>query len=85
MMHVFVLKRGDAWAAPSGAPESWETMENYAGSAAMFGGKGASCINCLDRQPFNVLVEVQDALRKLGLQRTEAAVKALCVDDRGQV
>ena len=62
-MHVFVLlpEEEENWKV-SEKPEEWLEDEKFAGSGAIFGGKGKECKNCVERDPYNVLVDISDAL-----------------------
>eukprot|EP00931_Biecheleriopsis_adriatica_P064366 TRINITY_DN39161_c0_g1_i1.p1 TRINITY_DN39161_c0_g1~~TRINITY_DN39161_c0_g1_i1.p1 ORF type:complete len:1033 (-),score=216.03 TRINITY_DN39161_c0_g1_i1:144-3242(-) len=85
-LHVFLMPKADAasWSVPEGGPDAWLQHSNYAGNGAVISGKDG-CSNCLKRPPFNVLIEVQDCLEKLGLSRQRAALKVLCEDEEGVV
>lgn len=87
MVHVFVMAKDAAkeWCPPEGGQDQWPEADGYAGSGAVFGGKGAECQNCLEREPFNVLIEVQETLAKLNLSRHDAALRVMCIDDIGEV
>merc|ERR1719326_2599572 len=86
-MFVFVVPKGEAaaWTPPAGGPGDWQKHGNYAGGGAIFGGKGADCGNCVERDPYNVLVEVQDTLKRLNLKRDDAVLKVMCEDEVGDV
>lgn len=62
----------------------WVKAPCYAGSCAIFGGKGADCANCLDVQPFAVIVDVGEALRRQGLARSEAMIVTYLIDEAGE-
>jgi len=85
MLHVFVLPQGtgSGWVAPAGGQEAWYNDANYAGCGAIFGGKGSDCSNCQTREPYTVLVEVQDTLRRLNRSRHQVDLKVMCVDEIG--
>merc|ERR1719162_2845600 len=88
MMHVFVMPKEEvaAWVPPKDVdPDTWMDNANYGGCAAIFCGKGDECRNCNTRPPFNVLVEVQETLGRLGLSRHAAGVRVMCVDEVGDV
>jgi len=90
MLHVFVIPKEelDIWMPTRSfllAPEAWPEEKNYAGCGAIFGGKAGECKNCLDRQPFSVLVEVQQTLSRLKLSRHNAGFRVLCEDEDGTV
>jgi len=85
MLHVFVIPKGTAeWATPEGGPTAWRNSANYAGSGAIFGGK-KDCPNCKQREPYNVLVEIQETLTRLGLSRHRVNLKVMCEDGVGDI
>jgi hypothetical protein len=90
MMHVFVMSKTEqgSWAPTRSflqEPALWRADKFYAGCGAIFGGKAGECMNCMDRQPFNVLIEVQQTLTRLKLSRHEAGIRVLCEDEEGNV
>ena len=83
-IHVFVCgKEEEARAAFMEQVEACATideildLEAYAGSGAIFG-RGLGCSTCRDREPFDLMVDVSDALRRLALGRSGAALQVLC-------
>jgi hypothetical protein len=66
-------------ASTPGAPEV------YAGSGAIFGGKGSECVNCRKGGSVNLLVDVTRALRGCGVSRDEVSVRVQCEDEFGTV
>lgn len=85
-MHVFVVPRASAGAGlpPLGVgPDAWAASPHYAGVTAVFGGKGARCVNCQEIQPFNIALDVSEALRRQNLRRSGAKVIAYAVTETG--
>ena len=69
----------DAWmTAP---PVARLAHPSLAGVGHIFGGQGAGCENCLDRGPFDVAVDVTEAVRELGLARAEVGIVVGCVNN----
>ena len=88
MVYVFVLPSvaaAEEWAPPGDDPEAWLAAPTFAGAAAVFGGKGSECGNCQTRPPYNVFVDVTEALAKAGVTRFEAEVRVAVVDELGAV
>jgi len=85
-LHVFVLPKSTAasWTAPSGPP-GWFEDVHYAGSGVILGGRGRECSNCLQRQPYNVFVEIQETVNRLGLKNHDVELRVMCEDEMGQV
>eukprot|EP00928_Gymnodinium_smaydae_P078047 TRINITY_DN6164_c0_g2_i1.p1 TRINITY_DN6164_c0_g2~~TRINITY_DN6164_c0_g2_i1.p1 ORF type:complete len:1025 (+),score=171.15 TRINITY_DN6164_c0_g2_i1:55-3129(+) len=88
VLHVFVLDKANAksWAPPDVATSvELAGNENYAGSGSIFLGRTGVCSNCMDRKPFNVLVDVRKALTRLQLNRSSAVLRVMCEDELGNI
>jgi len=73
------------WAPPAGSEVDWQALPEYAGCAAARGSGGSSASgSSAVARPFDVVVEVQDALHALKLSRYEAELRVVCVDQLGQ-
>ena len=80
-LHVFLVPNEKAAEfVPPATYEEYETHEGYAGTGEVFGGKGDECVNCIDRKPFHVAVDVTDTLRALNCERHD--VTAVVIKER---
>eukprot|EP01002_Notosolenus_urceolatus_P004367 NODE_214_length_2466_cov_102.466281_g165_i0.p1 GENE.NODE_214_length_2466_cov_102.466281_g165_i0~~NODE_214_length_2466_cov_102.466281_g165_i0.p1 ORF type:complete len:746 (+),score=204.83 NODE_214_length_2466_cov_102.466281_g165_i0:146-2383(+) len=86
-VHCFVAKKGEAFEIPKDKdPDDYDDVKGYAGSAGVFGGKGAECSNCLQRGPLTVRVDVTAAMRDQGVaSRYECTLYTCAEDDEGVV
>ena len=60
-------------------------LDAYAGSASIFGGRMDECENCNAREPFNLTVQLNDALRRLGIDRHSVTLQVLVQRSEGPV
>jgi hypothetical protein len=87
-LHVFVMPKGQEKTFKVKGPDShlghaevFDSNDCYAGMGAFFGGKDdESCANCKTRQPVQVLVELNAALRKQKLRVRDAVLKVYVVN-----
>jgi hypothetical protein len=86
-LHIFVFKTADACHAfvPPGNLDNVATHENYAGETNIFGGRGAECENCIDREMFDRSVNVTRALNRLNLSRHDCSLYVLVESDHGEI
>ena len=85
-LYVFVLAPDTAAAwQPGAGVDEWLEQPEFAGSGAIFGGKGKECANCVERDPYNVLVDVSEALLAQGVSRYEAVIRVMCCDEEGSL
>ena len=85
-VHVAVTKAGDPAPDCDRTFDAWTGLAGYAGSADIFGGKGAKCSNCQSRPPYPVSVEIGQALRAVGATADDCALHTLILDaDDGAV
>jgi peptidoglycan hydrolase-like protein with peptidoglycan-binding domain len=75
LLAVFIVPRGES--LPVVPVSEWHSHPNLAGFGAVFGGKGQECRNCVESEPYNVTVNIEQALLRLGLKRSEATVVAM--------
>lgn len=85
-LYVFVLSpdAADAW-KPGDNAAAWLEAPEFGGSGAIFGGKGKECQNCVERDPYNVLVDISEVLARTGLSRHDAVLRVMCVDEEGEI
>ena len=50
-------------------------LDAYAGAASVFGGRMDECENCNAREPFTITVQLNDALRRLGIDRHDVTLQ----------
>jgi len=81
-----------SWEAPRAAHMGWEAIQEYAALGSGFSSSGSASSSSGPRQqqqhqqqPYDVLVEVQGALRRLQLKCHDAELHVLCVDQLGKV
>lgn len=62
-MHVFVVykEQTSTFTAPESV-DDYKDCKQYAGVTSIFGGKGKECKNCVERDPFVLLVDISKAL-----------------------
>lgn len=78
-LHVFIVNK--EWPAPDLAtdPLQFHAIPNYAGMAAIFGGK-EGCETCLSRVPFDVRVELTKALNQTDQSRYNVELFVIAID-----
>jgi len=81
-LHVWVMKADDeaSWKPPA-SEEQYDASPGYAGCNAIFGSK-PGCVNCRDRKPFEIRVDVSHVLAQLGLRRSQCAIKVVCISSK---
>ncbi|KAK7231063.1 metalloendopeptidase [Aureococcus anophagefferens] len=83
-LHVYVVRAGDAFAAPAGDDRALLEAPGYAGSCDVFFiDNPAGCANCATRPPFDEHVDVTAALRALDLRPKDVALHVLVTFPRG--
>ena len=61
------------------------SMPEFAGVGAVFGGKASECSNCRTRKPYNVFVDVTEAMRRQGVSSIdECTVGVVTIDEDGR-
>ena len=56
----------------------------YTGLCGIFGGRDFDCPNCIDREPYNVLVDITDTLYQMNASRYDIDIKYVCFDEEGE-
>ena len=74
-LHLFLVPNAEAesFVVPA-TVEEYDKLSTYAGEGNIFGGKGDECVNCIDRKPFHVAMEVTDTLRDLSCERHDVTM-----------
>ena len=81
-LHVFVVKRGEgATFKPPATFSEFKGCANFSGTGAAFGGKGPLCVQCAETKPINILVDITQTLRSLGIASRHSAELVVVVED----
>eukprot|EP00798_Chlamydomonas_sp_ICE-L_P015642 gene15642-21751_t len=86
-LHVFVVPKGSEWSPPADADTlaGAQDLPNYAGTTAIFAGRGAARGNSQIRAPITVWVPLSDTLEQLGLSRFDVELVTVVEEHTGEV
>ena len=90
-VHVFCVPDGGtpvfdaADTALADKLSAFRKLDTYAGSTAIFGGRMDECANCNTQPPFTITVLLNDALRRLGIDRHGVELQVLVEKSKGGV
>eukprot|EP01060_Flectonema_neradi_P019918 TRINITY_DN2742_c0_g2_i3.p1 TRINITY_DN2742_c0_g2~~TRINITY_DN2742_c0_g2_i3.p1 ORF type:complete len:672 (+),score=149.13 TRINITY_DN2742_c0_g2_i3:1952-3967(+) len=73
-IHVFLVDKDADWTDPKTETDIDYSSDHYAGGQGVFG-RGSECENCVVRPPSDIIINVTETMRKLGLTRKNAKAK----------
>jgi hypothetical protein len=78
MLYVYVKDKSKSWSPPyDKTPEGLVGHEGFAGSQYIFFAGSQHCRNCMDRAPFNIFLDVTQALRTARIRPENCELKVL--------